>query len=485
MTDAARAGEAPLTARLASNTLVQAVGTLLASAIAFFTFVAATRGLGPAAYGEYAASLVVIFVSVVLVDIGLSTAVVREISAAPERTEAVMRTSLSLRAALSVVIVGAIVAIGLFAPLSEQTRTGVLIGAVGAVAIMMTAGLTPVLQAQLRMHWAVVANLAGRLVTLGLTLGALAFDYGFVGVVWANVAGLLVTLLVNLAVVSRIVSLRPEFDLGAWRALIGGSAALAVALGLGQVYFRIDTLLLALLRPEREVGLYSAAYKFLELSGTAVAAVSVTVLPPLSRFIATNDPRLRRLITKTFDVMIAIGLPLALILALFAEEIVSLTSGAQYADAASVLRVLALYTPMMFVGALLWNILIASGRDRLLLGLAAAVLVLNVVANVALLPHYGYQAAAYVAVASEALLLVAVAVAIRAREGFLPGLGYFRVLGPALAVMAAVIVFLPGPWLLAAAVASAAYVAIVAVAPGAVREVIEQILRIRVRRTIA
>jgi len=476
---ATAANEIPLAARLASNALVQVVGSALSSAVSFFTFVAVTRGLGPSAFGDYTASLALIAVLVVLADLGLTPSVVREISAAPQRTEAVMRTSLPLRAILAGGVACGLVIFGLFAPLSDRLSDGILIGSLGAFATMLTVGLTPVLQARLMMQWAALANLVGRVVTLGLSLGVLALGGGFVGVVWANVLGLVATLLVTLAVVSRMISLRPVVDLAGWSALARGSWALALAIGLGQVYSRMDTLLLTLLRTDRDVGFYGAAYKFVDLASVIMAAVSVTVLPALSRFVVTNDVRLRELIQINFEVMLTLALPLTLLLSLYADEIVSLTSGSEYTDAAQALRVLAAYVPLMFVASIVWNILIAGRRERILVALSVGLVTMNVVLNLALIPRFGFQGAAYAAVTSEALGLLAGGIVIWRLQGIVPRLRHLRALLPSLGVMTIVILLVPGPWLVVAATAVTIYAAIILSAPGAIHESAKRVLRRR------
>jgi O-antigen/teichoic acid export membrane protein len=115
-------------------------------------------------------------------------------------------------------------------------------------------------------------------------------------------------------------------------------------------------------------------------------------------------------------------------------------------------------------------VLLASERDRALLATSFGVLVFNVALNLALIPSYGYKAAAVVSVLSEAAVLVPIALAVR-REGLLPDLGYGPPVAGAGAVMVLAALLVPGPAVIAAAVASAAYSAILLVAPGTVNEV--------------
>ena len=272
---------------------MQGGGILAGAAIGFFTFVAVTRGLGPEAFGDFTAAMAFLFIPVVIADLGLSTAVLREISAAPHRTEPAMRASLPFRALFSAVVVALAAAVGFALPLNERTTDAILIAAIGSFLTLMTLALLPVLQARLQMHWAVAGNVTGRLVTLGATLGALELGLGFKSMVWAQVIGIAVTFAIHLLAVGRTVSLRPVIDPPYWRALFFGSLAIGLAIGLSQIYFRIDTLLLAMLRSSEEVGLYGAAYKFIELAQFGAAAVSVSLFPPLAGFVAQKDPRAR------------------------------------------------------------------------------------------------------------------------------------------------------------------------------------------------
>jgi O-antigen/teichoic acid export membrane protein len=472
--------QASLTVRLAANTIVQALGGVLAAMIGFFTFVAVTRGLGPEAYGDLTAALVFLFIPVAIADVGLSLAVLREISITPARTEPAMRASLPLRALVSGGVIALAAGLGAALPFNHRTTLAVLIGSVGAFLTLMTLALLPVLQAQLKMHWAVAGNVAGRLATLGATLAVLEAGLGFTSIVWSHVAGLAVAFAIHLFAVARLVRLRPVVDRVYWRSLFVGSLVIGLAIAISQIYFRIDTVLLALLRSSEEVGLYGAAYKFIELAQFLAGAVAISMFPALANFIAEDDPRARQLLQKAFDVLLAAAVFVAVVMLAFPEEIITFTAGDEFRDAAPALQLLAPYVFFGFVNVALWRVLLASKRDNALLASAAGVLVLNVVLNLALVPSYGYKAAAVVAVVSEAAVLVPVAVLIR-RDGLLPALHYGPAIVLAGAALAAVVWLVPGPALLAGALGTAVYAAILLFVPGTVREVAGSLVASRPR----
>jgi O-antigen/teichoic acid export membrane protein len=463
--------DSTLTVRLAANTIVQAVGSGLASLISFFTFVAVTRGLGPEAFGDFTAATVFLFIPVVLADVGLSTAVLREISAAPERTEAAMRASLPLRALISAAAVLAAVGVGLAMPFNDQTQVAILISSIGALFTLMTLSLQPVLQAQLKMHWAVAATLAGRVVTLALTLGALGVGLGFKSIVAAHVVGLAATFLLHLLAVALIVSLRPVVDVVYWRQLLTGSIVVGLAIAISLIYFRVDTVLLALLRSPEEVGFYGAAYKFIELVMLIPAAVGISMFPPLARFVAAGDPRAVALIQRSFDVLLAAAAPCVVVMVAYPTDLLSLAAGSEFEEGAVALQLLAPFVVFAFVNTVLWRVVLAARRDRTLLAVAVCVLALNVGLNLALIPEYGFKAAAVITVVSEGIVVIAITLAARSVTP-LPDLRYVPVVAAATAAMTAVVLLLREPALLGAAVAVAVYLTALLVLPGTARDVV-------------
>ena len=75
----------------------------------------------------------------------------------------------SFRTLFSAVVVVLAAAVGFALPLNERTTDAILIAAIRSFLTLMTLALLPVLQAELRMHWAVAGSVTGRLVTLGAT----------------------------------------------------------------------------------------------------------------------------------------------------------------------------------------------------------------------------------------------------------------------------------------------------------------------------
>ncbi|MDX6397421.1 MAG: hypothetical protein QOJ43_829 [Gaiellaceae bacterium] len=468
--------------RLATNTIVQIGGSFAASLIGLLTFVAVTRGLGATDFGVLTTALVYLMIPVILADVGLATVVVREISARPEQTAPAMQAALPLRALVAAIAVGLTVAVGFAVPFSAETRDLIAIGALGSFLTLMTQGLSPVLQAQLKMHWSVLSTIVGRLVTFGVTVAVLAAGGGIATVMAATVAGSAITFALHLIVVARIVSLRPRFDFGYWRVLLRGSIAIGLALAVAQISFRVDVLLLAAIRDSAEVGLYGAAVKLIELSELVAAAIGISVFPLLARFFQVDRRRAETLFQRTFDLLIAAAAPLVMLMTFAATPVIVFISGNEYREAGDALRLLAPYVLLSFVTGLSWRTLVAFGEDSALLRLAIGILTINVVLNLIVIPEYGFRGAAATSVLSEIAAITASVLLLKRRHGLAPSLRYGLAVVPAAALMVVVLLAMPGPIVVRATVAGASYVAALLLLPGTVRGIAAGGLRARRRQ---
>lgn len=469
-TEKQRPDTATLSIRLAANSIVQVVGVVVASAIGFATFVAVARALGPSVYGDITAANVFLYIPTVLAEVGLSILVVREISADQDSTEAVMGGSLPLRALIGVVTVGTALLAALVLPFSHRTKIAIAAGSPGALFTIMTLSVQPVLQARLKMHWAVAANVAGRVATLALTIIALAAGLGYVAVMTAAVLGLGITFALSVVFVRKLIRIRLRLDFALWRRLVGPALFLAAAVGAADVTGRADTILISLLKSSRDVGLYGAAYKFVDVSTLFASAVGISLFPVFSRLFVRDSARARVALQKSLDVVLAVAPPLVVLAVFLAPQLIRYSAGADFHDSAPVLQLLAPSLLVVFVQTPLIRFAIAAGAYRVLAGIMLSMLVANIVLNVLLIPPYGIRAAAIVNVATELLGLALQLVFFVRKFAFRPSLSYVPAVAIATGGLALSFVLLGSTPIAAAAAGIIVYMAVILAFPGAVRE---------------
>ena len=456
--------------RLGVNTLAQTVGLGANTLLGFLTFVAVTRGLGPEAFGDLTAATVYLMFPIALADIGLATGVLREISISPDRTAFVIRASLPLRFLIAVAVIAVSLGVSVVLPFSDRAQTAIWLSALASLFTLLSLGLQPMFQARLQMHIPVAASLAGRVLTFALILAAFGTGRGFTAVVLAYVVGAALNFGIVFTAAARQIPLRPLFDTGYWVTLTRGSLAIGIATGLFLSYYRIDTVLVALIRDPHETGLYGAAFRFVEIAEVLVAAIGVSVFPSFARLIATGDQRISGAIQRSLDAVLALSTPIIVGILLTADELVTSTAGTDFSPAATALRLLMPYLALLFVSGILIRVAAALHEDRFLLVVAVAVLLVNVALNLALLPSYGYKVAALTSVASEVCVVLALGVVMWRRLAFVPSLRYVLVVGLATAAMVGSYWLIPLPSLIAVTIAAIVYGALLLVFPGAVRE---------------
>jgi O-antigen/teichoic acid export membrane protein len=426
-----------LARRVARNTAAQAAGKAAVLAIGAASIAVTTRYLGAAGYGSFALALALVQMVGVLADAGLTAVVVREISREPRRTAELVGNALTVRLLLGLAVVAAAALLALVLPYSPDVRRAVLIAGAPFLLGLASSSIAAVFQARLQMWRAAAADVAGRLAAFAALVVVVAADLGFLAVVASTAVGAAVALVVSVALVRGLAPVGPRADRQVWRELVVAGVPIGVTLAVNEVYFRADTFILSLFRPFEEVGLYTFAYRVYELLAVFPAIVMTSIFPLLSRFLGTRRDAAARVIEAAADLFVAIGVPIAAGGLVLAPELARLVAGDDFEAAATPLRLLLCASVPAWVSGLLGYTLIAAGRQASVLALSVAALAINVALNLALSPSYGPDAAAAIALGSEAFLVAGGWLLVRRHLDLAPRFALLWRALPAAAVMAA------------------------------------------------
>jgi O-antigen/teichoic acid export membrane protein len=171
--------------------------------------------------------------------------------------------------------------------------------------------------------------------------------------------------------------------------------------------------LLGAMRPARDVGIYSAASVVVMAIPVVAGTLSGSLYPVLCRAGGLDDPDLQRLVRTVWRVLLVTGVVAAAASATLAGPVIGLLYGDAFAPAVAVMALLAWVLPMRFCNGLLGHTLNAVGRQAprtIAVGVAAVV---NLVANLALIPVLGYRGAVWATLATEVVLTAGLLHALR------------------------------------------------------------------------
>ena len=359
--------------------------------------------LALAEFGQYGLALVLGFLMAQLADFGLHLLVTRQLGRSPDATFAnhAFTTKLWLTASLL-----SLSSIGAFWSGYGWAFTGLLIS---NLLYSLADFSFAVLRTRQQLHYEAGLVILYRLALLGGVGLVFLTKTDLNGIAWVY---LVVSGLVAL-VALRLAQLRPAgaFD---WD-LLRQAAPIGLAIVLSLLAFKIDVPLLQLLTGNSaEVGLYNAAYKLFEPLLLFPAALLAGFFPSLAQAATQNaSVSFKQQIRKLLIVLGCSGLVISGGTALVAGWVVPLLFGSAYNEAVLTLALLALAVPFLFVNSGLTHALLALERERLYLYFFGVCLVVNIGANLVLIPSWGRNGAALATLLTELSLTIMCSVALR------------------------------------------------------------------------
>lgn len=385
--------------RLARNTLIGLLGTLVLRVSAFATTLVLARGLGQDDFGIYAFVGVFIFFFSFLTDLGIERVLTRELSRQPGQAAELVGNALLLRLALCCIAVPAAVGLAVTMGVAPEVRYCVLLAALG-LPLSVDSIFRAYFQSRFRMDVIYRVTLPMSLFFLLLAGVCVFLQWPVRAVFYAALLNALATL--ALFLVLTLPHIRPSFhprrDL-IWLLLRDAGQMGAFAL-MFMLAMRIDQFMLFQMRGAQEVAFYAAAVRVTEALSIVPEALMLTVLPILASSQHTAPERFRETYRLSFKYLAAMILPVALTLTAARDQAMRWMFGAAYADGAAALAILAWSMFFAYTGAVYLNLVFVQALHRLMLVVSVLALSLNVALNFALIPSYGAAGAAAATAAS-------------------------------------------------------------------------------------
>ena len=374
------------------------------------------RYLGPDEAGRYVTVFAIAAIVGSLFDGGLHSLAVRESSVRREGDRrAVIADLLGMRLVLGG---AAIVVASAFAAVAGYERTLVVGSALASVALVLWSVhliLAAPLVASLRLGWVTAIDVFRQAATVVLLLAFVWAGLDLLAFIAAPIPVTIAAVLWTVLLVRGAIALSPSFRTSAWRPLLRDVVPYALATAAGLLYFRVAVVLMSLVSTERETGLYSAAFRIVEVLMIVPQLAVGAVLPILARAASDDHDRLAYGVDRAFRAAAVFGCGLAVVLAIGAPFTIAVVAGPDFAEAADMLRIQALGLGVALVTSVFTYALLSLRLHRELLLANAMALAVSVALTLVLGRAWGGTGAATAVVAAE-LCLAAGAVWLLARR---------------------------------------------------------------------
>ncbi len=390
--------------KIAYNTIISTGARIIGLALSLIIIGFITRYLGQVGFGYYVTILAFLYFFTVLADLGLYSICVREISRPEADEKKITSNAFTLRFIIGLFIFALAPLIVYFFPYPGQIKLGILIGAVGFWLLSDSQVLMGIFQKYLRTDKAALAELLGRLTQLVLVAFFIWRKFDFLFIVGALVGGALVNFLLVFFFSQKYIPVFFQFDFSFWRSLLKKSLPLALAIIFTMVYFKIDTIMLSLMKGPTEVGIYGLAYKILESLLFFPTMFIGLIMPLMSKYAFSSREKFKKITQKTLDILLIFIIPLLIGTVFLSPQIITLIAGQSFILSANVLNILIVAVGIIFLGGLFSNMIISLEKQESLIyiyGLGAA---LNLAANLVFIPKYSYYGAAGTTVLTELIV---------------------------------------------------------------------------------
>jgi O-antigen/teichoic acid export membrane protein len=388
--------------RVVFNTAVQLVGRAISIALTLVSFALVTRYLGVTGFGAYSLVLTFLMLAVTIADLGMTPIGLRELARRPEQTHRLVGNLFGLRLAFAGLAALALLVLSLIVQYEPRVQEGLRIATFAAVALVLVGVPAIIFQSRQRLELAMVVEVVTSSTTLALLIVVTAADLGFSAVLLATVGGATLGATTGYVLAGRLTQLRPQFHRSELRRLTKASLPVGVFMILGILHFKIDTVLLSILKPLADVGTYSVAHRFMEQMLFLPTFFIAAVFPIIASYHATGDALLKLAIDKSFAFLVMIAVPVAAASFVLAPDIIRLIAGDEFSNAVTPMRILLLSSIFFFTNALFSSLLVIYDLERQMAVLVAVVVVGNIALNLVLIPAFSYTGAAISTVITEA-----------------------------------------------------------------------------------
>ncbi len=436
------------------------ISDLVGRVLFFFLILSIARFLGAEGLGYYSFVFAFVGLFVLFNDLGLSTLLVREVSRSHSSAQKYISNVISIKIILGALTLAAS-AIAIFAAEERPFIIyAVLLASLAMFFSSMKDSFLSVFQSFERMAFIASIRAIESFLIVALSISALLLGYGVIAITLIFLCVYAVTFAASMVAVRRIVKLGLSADFALWKRFLLQSSPFWLTGIFMAVYFRIDTVMLGIMRGYAETGIYNAAYRLLDALYIIPGALVPVLYPVMSRLHITGRKLLEEVYRRAFSYLLIIALPMAVGATFLAERIMAFVySGKFSADvhsAAIGLQIIIWAEVFIFLSAISGHLLNSINRQVVFTITAAAAAGANVLLNLYFISRWGYIGAASTTVMTELGVLASLFYFVR-RSGY--RIGFFKPFlkaAVASAVMFPVIYFLQWMHVLAIIAVSAA-----------------------------
>ncbi len=378
---------------VAKNTFWLVVSNFGGRIIRAVLIIYAARVLGAAGWGVFAYAISVVAFITTFSDIGINSILLRDASRAGDENLRRKIISTSFITKMAALVLGVLAVIFIAPRATSVAEVTTILPIIVFILIFDTLRDfgSSVIRSLEKMEWEAVFYLLTNVAILAFGITFLHFSRTVQSLAYAYAIGDAVGVIATLTFLSgKLKGILTSFSFSSLKSILISAWPFAVSNLLGVLMINTDILIIGWILSAKDVGLYSAAQRIIQLMYLIPATINVSILPILSRLAAHKDSvKIRRIIENGISLVFAIGIPITVGGFILAKELMVFFFGPAYLASTLPFQVLILTILVDFPANLLSGLLFSYNRQRALIWNGVIGGGLNVVFDLLFIPRFG------------------------------------------------------------------------------------------------
>jgi O-antigen/teichoic acid export membrane protein len=291
----------------------------------------------------------------------------------------------------------------------------------------------------------VKAEIAGRIVLIAGFLASSLFNLGFYAILGFIILGTLVNFAFLWRFSGKFVKISLAHDFALWRKIFSRSWPIGVSIFFNLFYLHTGVIVLSLIKPATEVGLYGAAFRTLEVLLTIPMLFMGLILPLyVDAWERRDKAAFKEHLDRAIKFLSMIGIPFMVGAYFTATPVMKFIAGQNFAGSGPILQILSVAVCFVCFSSIFTHAVVAMHKQKIMLfGFFLAALTAGL-SFFTLAPLYGGIGIAIGTASAELVTLIFSSILVTRTARFLPSFTILWKIIFSCALMAASLWFLQG-----------------------------------------
>ncbi len=349
---------------IAKNAGVMMLSQIITWVLAMLLTLFLPRFLGPLGVGRYSLAVSIWAVMSILLSFGMDVLQTKEVSRHPERSNELLTTTTVLRFGLYLVCLLIINIFVRAVHYPQETIQVVNIIGISTLIWQINGALSANLQAFERMEFISLSDVISKAFVTIVSIVALVMGYGVNVIAWIFVLAGLIAVSVQTYGLSRLHKIRPAVRKEQFGWILKSSLPYMLVSGFQVAYNQVDVIIISLLINETQIGWYSASNRLFATFLFFPTVLIAAVFPVFSRLYETDQKALKQLFSRSFNILLLIGIPIGFGLFVIGTPIVTLLFGPEFAPGGRILSIMGFVMIATYLNSLMGKFYVSIDRQK-------------------------------------------------------------------------------------------------------------------------